>query len=65
MKKIPLGKLSKSQIQLTYSVLNRKYLAVKTRPSSVTGQTLIPDDFGMQKPTLLGREDILIKSKTG
>lgn len=70
MKKMPLGKLSKRQIQSAYTVLNELQ-------SEITGEknparlldgsnrfyTLIPHDFGMQKPPLLDTEDI-IKAKT-
>ena len=70
MKKMPLGKLSKSQIQSAYSVLNdlQKEISGNKNPTKLLDgsnrfYTLIPHDFGMQKPPLLDNEDA-IKTKT-
>ena len=67
---MPLGKLSKRQIQQAYAVLNelqREISGGKDKTKILDGSnrfyTLIPHDFGMQKPPLLDNEDI-IKMKT-
>lgn len=72
MRKMPLGKLSKRQIQSAYSVLTelQRELSLGTakNPSKILDgsnrfYTLIPHDFGMQKPPLLETEN-MIKTKT-
>ncbi|KAE8600352.1 hypothetical protein XENTR_v10013202 [Xenopus tropicalis] len=60
LQKMPLGKLSKRQIQSAYSILNQVQQAVSESSSEarlldLSNQfyTLIPHDFGMKKPPLL------------
>ncbi|XP_064412633.1 poly [ADP-ribose] polymerase 1 isoform X2 [Latimeria chalumnae] len=60
LQKMPLGKLSKRQIQSAYSILNEVQQAVADGGSesqildlSNRFYTLIPHDFGMKKPPLL------------
>ncbi|XP_067420945.1 poly [ADP-ribose] polymerase 1 isoform X1 [Emydura macquarii macquarii] len=60
LQKMPLGKLSKRQIQSAYSILNDVQQAVSDGGSdsqildlSNRFYTLIPHDFGMKKPPLL------------
>ena len=67
---MPLGKLSRRQIQSAYSVLTDLLNEIKgeKNPAKILDgsnrfYTLIPHDFGMQKPTLLETED-MITSKT-
>ncbi|XP_037580997.1 poly [ADP-ribose] polymerase 1 [Dermacentor silvarum] len=67
--KMPLGKLSKRQIQKAYSVLTELAELIKSGGSdnqftdaSNRFYTLIPHDFGMSKPTLL-KDDKLIEQK--
>ncbi|KAG8183478.1 hypothetical protein JTE90_001045 [Oedothorax gibbosus] len=69
LKKMPLGKLSKKQIEMAYKVLCEAQQILVTGSNSakitdVTNRffTLIPHDFGMKKPPLLDSEEI-IKSK--
>ncbi|XP_053378443.1 poly [ADP-ribose] polymerase 1-like [Mercenaria mercenaria] len=70
LKKMPLGKLSKKQIQSAYSVLT-ELLELTEKGGSATQildasnrfYTLIPHDFGMKKPPMLDTKEI-IKSKT-
>ncbi|XP_061481007.1 poly [ADP-ribose] polymerase 1 [Rhineura floridana] len=69
LQKMPLGKLSKRQIQSAYSILNEVQQAVSDGGSdsqildlSNRFYTLIPHDFGMKKPPLLNNLDY-IKSK--
>ncbi|XP_060555294.1 poly [ADP-ribose] polymerase 1-like [Ruditapes philippinarum] len=70
LKKMPLGKLSKKQIQTAYSVLT-ELLNLTEKGGSATQildasnrfYTLIPHDFGMKKPPMLDTKEI-IKSKT-
>ena len=70
MKKMPLGKLSKRQIQSAYSVLTELQAEVgggqnPTRILDASNRfyTLIPHDFGLCKPPLLDSEEI-IRTKT-
>ena len=70
MKKMPLGKLSRRQMQSAYTVPTTLLAEIKgakdpTRILDWSNQfyTLIPHDFGMQKPPLLDSEDI-VASKT-
>ncbi|XP_040207277.1 poly [ADP-ribose] polymerase 1 [Rana temporaria] len=60
LQKMPLGKLSKRQIQSAYSILNDVQQAVsdnapESRLLDLSNRfyTLIPHDFGMKKPPLL------------
>ncbi|XP_053460936.1 poly [ADP-ribose] polymerase 1 [Nycticebus coucang] len=60
LQKMPLGKLSKRQIQAAYSILSEVQQAVSQGSSdsqildlSNRFYTLIPHDFGMKKPPLL------------
>ncbi|XP_018423552.1 PREDICTED: poly [ADP-ribose] polymerase 1 [Nanorana parkeri] len=60
LQKMPLGKLSKRQIQSAYSILNEVQQAVsdsspEARLLDLSNRfyTLIPHDFGMKKPRLL------------
>lgn len=69
--KMPLGKLSKRQIQQAYSVLTELSELIKSGGSeskfldaSNRFYTLIPHDFGLKNPPLLNDEE-LIKSKIG
>uniref|UniRef100_UPI00109F0920 LOW QUALITY PROTEIN: poly [ADP-ribose] polymerase 1 n=1 Tax=Podarcis muralis TaxID=64176 RepID=UPI00109F0920 len=69
LQKMPLGKLSKRQIQSAYSILNEVHQAVSDGATdsqildlSNRFYTLIPHDFGMKKPPLLNNLDY-IKSK--
>ena len=70
MKKMPLGKLSKRQIQNAYSVLTELQTEIsgakdptKILDASNRFYTLIPHDFGLRRPPLLDSEDI-IRAKT-
>lgn len=70
MKKMPLGKLSRRQIQSAYSVLTELQAEIsgERNPSRVLDAsnrfyTLIPHDFGLRKPPLLDNEEI-IRTKT-
>uniref|UniRef100_A0A7N5JTX2 Poly [ADP-ribose] polymerase n=1 Tax=Ailuropoda melanoleuca TaxID=9646 RepID=A0A7N5JTX2_AILME len=64
LQKMPLGKLSKRQIQAAYSILSEVQQAVSQGSSdsqildlSNRFYTLIPHDFGMRKPPLLNNAD--------
>ncbi|XP_045309209.1 poly [ADP-ribose] polymerase 1 isoform X1 [Leopardus geoffroyi] len=64
LQKMPLGKLSKRQIQAAYSILGEVQQAVSQGSSdsqildlSNRFYTLIPHDFGMKKPPLLNNAD--------
>jgi poly [ADP-ribose] polymerase len=66
MKKMPLGKLSKRQIQNAYSVLTELQTEIsgakdptKILDASNRFYTLIPHDFGLRRPPLLDSEDII------
>ena len=66
MKKMPLGKLSKRQIQNAYSVLTELQAEVNGAkdPTNILDAsnrfyTLIPHDFGLRKPPMLDNEDII------
>jgi len=70
MKKMPLGKLSKRQIQSAYSVLTELLKLIETSGTQTqfvdaTNRfyTAIPHDFGMKKPPLLDTAEV-IKQKT-
>ncbi|KAK6179956.1 hypothetical protein SNE40_012199 [Patella caerulea] len=70
LKKMPLGILSRSQIETAYSVLAELDTLIDTKGSqnkfldaSNRFYTLIPHDFGMKKPPLLDTPEI-IKLKT-
>eukprot|EP00118_Oscarella_pearsei_P026283 m.309715 g.309715 ORF g.309715 m.309715 type:complete len:959 (+) comp47446_c0_seq1:38-2914(+) len=70
LKKMPLGKLSKRQIEEAYSVLSevQRVISSDKNPSRILDcsnrfYTLIPHDFGMQKPPLLDNE-ALVAAKT-
>ena len=70
MKKMPLGKLSRRQIESAYSVLSelQREIAGERRQSKVLDctnrfYTLVPHDFGMGKPPPLDSEEV-IKIKT-
>ncbi|XP_055492366.1 poly [ADP-ribose] polymerase 1 [Leucoraja erinacea] len=63
LQKMPLGKLSKRQIQSAYSILNEvQQVVASAGPDShildLSNRfyTLIPHDFGMKKPPLLNNE---------
>lgn len=69
LKKMPLGKLSKKQIEGAYKVLNELQGLIdkggtntQFLDASNRFYTLIPHDFGLKKPTILDSADI-IKSK--
>ncbi|XP_066093274.1 poly [ADP-ribose] polymerase 1 [Saccopteryx bilineata] len=64
LQKMPLGKLSKRQIQAAYSILSEVQQALSQGSSdaqildlSNRFYTLIPHDFGMKKPPLLSNVD--------
>ncbi|XP_057363781.1 poly [ADP-ribose] polymerase 1 isoform X3 [Manis pentadactyla] len=64
LQKMPLGKLSKRQIQAAYSILSEVQQVVSQGSSdsqildlSNRFYTLIPHDFGMKKPPLLNNAD--------
>ncbi|XP_032173644.1 poly [ADP-ribose] polymerase 1 isoform X3 [Mustela erminea] len=64
LQKMPLGKLSKRQIQAAYTILSEVQQAVSQGSSdsqildlSNRFYTLIPHDFGMKKPPLLNNAD--------
>ena len=66
MQKMPLGKLSKKQIQSAYAVLTEALGEVEAGQDpqrlldcSNRFFTLIPHDFGMKKPPLLDNPDIV------
>ncbi|XP_063300132.1 poly [ADP-ribose] polymerase 1 [Pelobates fuscus] len=66
LQKMPLGKLSKRQIQSAYSILNEVQQAVSDNAGearlldlSNRFYTLIPHDFGMKKPPLLNNSDYI------
>ncbi|KAJ8274754.1 hypothetical protein COCON_G00093790 [Conger conger] len=66
LQKMPLGKLSKRQIQSAYSILSEVQQAVSDSASeshildlSNRFYTLIPHDFGMKKPPLLSDLDYI------
>uniref|UniRef100_A0A4W4FXV0 Poly [ADP-ribose] polymerase n=1 Tax=Electrophorus electricus TaxID=8005 RepID=A0A4W4FXV0_ELEEL len=66
LQKMPLGKLSKRQIQSAYALLSQVQQAVSDRASEsvildLSNQfyTLIPHDFGMKKPPLLSNLDYI------
>nr|UYS55296.1 poly-ADP-ribose polymerase I [Physella acuta] len=70
MKKMPLGKLSKKQIQSAYSILTELQKLIETKGSQsklvdATNRfyTNVPHDFGMKKQPLLDTTDI-IKQKS-
>jgi hypothetical protein len=67
---MPLGKLSKKQIQHAYVVLTHLQELVKTGASnscfvdaSNRFYTLIPHDFGIEKPPILNSEEMIKVSK--
>ncbi|XP_033096615.1 poly [ADP-ribose] polymerase 1-like [Anneissia japonica] len=69
LQKMPLGKLSKKQIDNAYTVLSelQKHVEDKAGPNAFLDAsnrfyTLIPHDFGLQKPPLLDTLEV-IKSK--
>ena len=66
MQKMPLGKLSKKQIQSAYEVLSAAQRELEgdkdpTKLLDCSNQffTLIPHDFGMKKPPLLDSEKFI------
>lgn len=70
MKKMPLGKLSKRQIQSAYTVLTELQTEIsggKSRPKLLDASnrffTLIPHDFGLNMPPVLDTNE-LIAAKT-
>ncbi|XP_065057508.1 poly [ADP-ribose] polymerase 1-like [Rhopilema esculentum] len=70
MNKMPLGKLSKSQIEKAYQVLgelqqclDNNETGTKILDASNRFYTLIPHDFGLKAPPLLNKSE-MIKEKT-
>lgn len=66
MQKMPLGKLSKKQIQSAYAVLTETLGEVEGNQDPVRLLdcsnrffTLIPHDFGMKKPPVLDNPEII------
>ena len=67
---MPLGKLSKNQIQQAYSVLSDLLKLVKSGgpvsqflDASNQFYTLVPHDFGIENPPLLNSEEMIKVSK--
>ena len=68
--KMPLGKLSKKQIETAYTILTEAQDMIKNEDGTDTKFldasnrffTLIPHDFGMKKPPILNNPDI-VKNK--
>ena len=70
LEKMPLGKLSKNQIQQAYSVLSDLQELVKSGGSnsrfldaSNRFYTLVPHDFGIENPPVLNSEEMIKVSK--
>ena len=70
LEKMPLGKLSKKQIQQAYSVLSDLQELVKSGGSAsrfldASNQfyTLVPHSFGMENPPVLNTEEMIKVSK--
>ena len=70
LEKMPLGKLSKKQIQQAYSVLSDLQELVKSGGSdsrfldaSNRFYTLVPHDFGVENPPILNSEEMIKVSK--
>lgn len=66
LKKMPLGKLTKNQIEQAYKVLTELTGLISSAASSTAFldasnrfYTLIPHDFGMKKPPLLDTNEII------
>uniref|UniRef100_A0A671MW92 Poly [ADP-ribose] polymerase n=1 Tax=Sinocyclocheilus anshuiensis TaxID=1608454 RepID=A0A671MW92_9TELE len=59
LQKMPLGKLSKRQIQSAYSLLSEVQQVALILDLSNRFYTLIPHDFGMKKPPLLNNMDYI------
>ena len=70
LSKMPLGKLSKKQIETAYKILTEAQDMIKTESGTESKFldasnrffTLIPHDFGMRSPPLLDNPD-LVKAK--
>ena len=70
LSKMPLGKLSRKQIETAYKILTEAQDMIKTESGSESKFldasnrffTLIPHDFGMRSPPLLDNPD-LVKAK--
>lgn len=70
LQKMPLGKLSKKQIQQAYSVLSDLQELIKNGgpdsrflDASNRFYTLIPHDFGIENPPVLNSEEMIKVSK--
>lgn len=69
VKKMPLGKISKTQIAKGFEVLEEIEAALKAKPISKAKldelsskfYTVIPQDFGRQRPPTIGDEETLQK----
>lgn len=70
LKKMPLGKLSKAQIQAGYQILTEALAAITDAPSDAATLvldatnrffTIVPHDFGLQNPPLLDSKEIIIQ----
>ena len=67
VKKMPLGKISKSQIAKGFEALEQIEDAVKNKKTSKLAElsslfyTLIPHNFGRQRPPIISDEDTLRK----
>uniref|UniRef100_T1IQQ9 Poly [ADP-ribose] polymerase n=1 Tax=Strigamia maritima TaxID=126957 RepID=T1IQQ9_STRMM len=66
LKKMPLGKLSRKQIQNAFSILTELLTLIETKASAAKFldasnrfYTLIPHDFGIKKPTALDNEEVI------
>ncbi|ELT93548.1 hypothetical protein CAPTEDRAFT_223861 [Capitella teleta] len=66
LKKMPLGKLSKKQIEDAYKVLTELTELIRNEGSATSFldasnrfYTLIPHDFGMKKPPMLDTEEVV------
>ena len=67
VKKMPLGKISKSQIAKGFEALEQIEDAIKNKKTSKLAElsslfyTLIPHNFGRQRPPIISDEDTLRK----
>lgn len=69
VKKLPLGKISKTQIAKGFEVLEEIEAILKSKTKSTTKlneysskfYTVIPQDFGRQRPPPIGDEETLQK----
>lgn len=72
LEKMPLGKISKKQIQLAYAVLSELQKVLETEDNNLVVidatnrfYTLIPHDFGIKQPPHLDNKEIIQVSLSG